>query len=186
VLFSDIRNFTSISEKYEPEEITAMLNFYFGKWAQAAKEHEGIIDKYIGDAVMIVFKDEKNKAVTNALNCALKLLNERESIKFELADRKLPVFDDIGIGINFGTVIAGDIGGAERVDYTYIGDTVNIASRLESMCKEFNRHLIISSDSYDLLSEGNKKLFSKSYRTIQLKGKNQNTDIYLFNEESVK
>ncbi len=109
VLFSDLRNFTSISEKYQPEEITAMLNIYFGKWARVSKEYGGIIDKYIGD-------------------------------------------------------------------------TVNVASRLESLCKQYNRHLIMSSDSYEVLPEHLKKLFIRSEGSIQLKGKKQTTEIYLLND----
>lgn len=180
ILFSDLRNFTGISEKYEPEEITEMLNLYFTKWAEAANQFDGIIDKYIGDAVMIVFKKVENKsAVSNGLKCALKILSEKDKIKSELLEKNLPVFDDIGIGINFGTVIAGDIGGAERLNYTYIGDTVNTASRLESLCKEYNNRLIISEEVYSSLMENEKELFAKSEKLIQLKGKNQKTNIYL-------
>lgn len=179
ILFSDIRNFTGISEKYEPEEITSMLNLYFTEWSKISKENNGIIDKYIGDAVMIVFgKIDSQNPNQDAVKSALKMLDSIENVRVRLARRKLPILEDIGIGIHYGTVIAGDIGGAGRVNYTYIGDSVNIASRLESSCKDLHKNLVISKSVYDSIDNELKNKFQKNEKEITLKGLEDSKEIY--------
>lgn len=132
ILFSDIRGFTSLTERSSPEEVVAFLNEYFSLWSNVVKRHGGWIDKFIGDAVMAVFDGgtEKENAMA-ALACS-------EEIFRKLCHVKRGIFSDgaIGIGIDSGEVILGDIGSASRRNYTVIGDAVNTASRLEGLCKE--------------------------------------------------
>lgn len=176
VLFSDIRNFTSLTEKNSPEEIIAMLNLYFTKWEFFAKKYQGSIDKFIGDAVMIVF-DGKSSCI-NAVECSKQMLFSFEELKEELAYKKLPIIEKIGIGIDFGQVISGDIGSESRVNYTYIGDTVNTSSRLESLCKIKNTSLIISENVYNNLK--NKENFDLNEKETLLKGKDVTIKTYYF------
>lgn len=176
ILFSDIRNFTSLTEKNSPEEIVAMLNMYFTNWELLAKKNNGIIDKFIGDAIMLVFEGENS--CNNAINCSLEMLGNFEKLRDNMKDNQLPVIEKIGIGIDFGEVIAGDIGSESRVNYTYIGDTVNTSSRLESLCKTKNKSLIISENVYNLLT--NKKNFYPFEEEILLKGKKTSIKSYYF------
>ncbi|TDT67425.1 class 3 adenylate cyclase [Hypnocyclicus thermotrophus] len=178
ILFSDIRNFTKTSESASPESITKMLNLYFSYWSNIAKKNNGIIDKYIGDAVMIVFKSKTSEI--DAVKSAFEMLDSLENIQNILKKEKLPKLENIGIGIHKGEVIAGDIGGNNRLNYTYIGDTVNIASRLESLCKKFQSNIIISKIIFDLLPFKYKKLFIYHNNKILLKGKKEKIKICLY------
>lgn len=177
ILFSDIRNFTPIAENNSPEEVTRMLNVYFTKWYELAKKYSGTIDKYIGDAIMIAF--DKGNSSDNAVKCAIEMLGELENLKKKLSEKGLPVFEDIGIGIDYGTVIAGDIGSINRVNYTYIGDTVNIASRLESLCKTLHKNLIVSHAVYERVTV--KEGFKENKQEIFLKGKNKGIKVFYLN-----
>ncbi|HUX05729.1 MAG TPA: adenylate/guanylate cyclase domain-containing protein [Acidobacteriota bacterium] len=132
VLFCDIVGFTPIAEKLNPKEVAQLLNHYFGEMTTIVFEYEGTLDKFIGDAMMVVFgapidqKDHAKRAVAAALAMSdkVKELNSAEDID-------LDVDVQVRIGVNSGTVVAGDIGSPQRMEYTVIGDTVNIASRLE-------------------------------------------------------
>lgn len=167
ILFSDIRNFTPLTEKNSPEEIIGMLNIYFSKWDYLAKKYNGTIDKFIGDAVMIAFEGENS--CNNAVNCSKGMLNDLDNLKKQLEEFELPTIENIGIGIDYGKVIAGDIGSENRVNYTFIGDTVNISSRLESLCKPLKKSLIISENVYNNLE--NKSIFVLNEKDTFLKGK---------------
>ncbi len=169
ILFSDIRGFTTLSETYTPEEITELLNQYFSVWDKQVKIYRGIIDKFIGDAVMIIFEKEQD-----AVLCAESVLHHMPQLHKELQVNKLPAIT-IGIGIHTGTVIAGTIGSASRKNYTVIGDTVNIASRLEGLCKKYHQELIISETTYAKLTA--KKTFSRLTKVI-LRGKKKSITIY--------
>jgi len=152
VLFSDIRDFTSLSERSSAADIAKMLNIYFSEWESVAGRHKGIIDKYIGDAIMVVFGvDGHEHACEDAVHCAQAMLNRLEAVKARLAAEGLPLFQNIGIGLHFGTAIVGDVGSATRRNYTVIGDTVNIASRLEGLCKQYKTSFIISNSVLEQL-----------------------------------
>jgi class 3 adenylate cyclase len=145
VLFADIRGFTSLSESLEPDEMIPMLNEYFDIMVDVIHEHHGVVDKFIGDALMAVFglTQPKERSTLDGVRAAIGM---RDAIRQWTKKRRmlgLPTFS-IGIGLNTGEVIAGNIGSKERKDYTIIGDTVNVASRLESIAKA-NR--IIASES---------------------------------------
>jgi adenylate cyclase len=145
VLFSDIRGFTTVSERGQPEEIVAMLNEYFTRMVEIVFRHHGTIDKFVGDMVMALFgaplddPDHAEHAVEAALDMmdALQELNARWESQGRLEL-------DIGIGINTGPMIAGNIGSEAIMSYTVIGDAVNLGSRLESLNKQYGTRIIIS------------------------------------------
>ena len=136
ILFSDLRDFTGLSEERSPSEIVDLLNEYFQKVVQAASRHGGIVNKFGGDSTLIIFgapvdmPDHADRALMAALEMseALEAMSERR-----VGDGWRPLRQ--GIGINTGTVIAGQIGSEDRMEYTVIGDTVNVASRLQAMTK---------------------------------------------------
>jgi class 3 adenylate cyclase/HAMP domain-containing protein len=153
VLFSDIRDFTAYSETLSSHEVVASLNRYFGRMAEAVFRHDGIVDKYIGDALMAFFgapaPDERSAyhAVTTAFDM-LKELGEFNA--FETAQGRAPIA--IGIGLNYGSMTIGNIGSEKKMDYTVIGDMVNLASRLEGLTKYYREPLILSDTVRDLVA----------------------------------
>lgn len=178
ILYCDIRNFTTLSEKADASDVVSMLNFYYGKWHETIKVFHGTINKFIGDA-MLSFFDSKTSLSENAVfavQAALSMLKQQEQMNQKLKSKGLPTIEGIGIGIHSGEVILGDIGGA-RKDYTLIGDAVNTATRLESLCKTYNTPLIVSEECYLLLDEGLQKQFS-NISSIKLKGKTQSVTFY--------
>ncbi len=176
ILFSDIRQFTSISEKLEPEEVVEFLNIYMTKMVSCIEQSNGIVDKFIGDAIMAVWGTpiSKGNDTENAINSAL--LMRRELVEFNKGrggDKK-PVIS-IGCGINTGTVLAGQIGSENRMEYTVIGDPVNLASRIEQLNKPFGTDILISEDSYKLV----RNIFAvEKMKQIKVKGKMEPQQIY--------
>lgn len=154
VMFCDIRGFTSISERLEPQEIVSMLNRYFTRLEKPIVENGGIINKYIGDAIMAVFgvplqsKTHAYDAWKAAQGMRAELAAFNEEIKKEGRNEIR-----FGIGLCSGTVLAGNIGTANRLEYTVIGDTVNTASRIESLCKTYKTDLLISEQTKELLPD---------------------------------
>ena len=144
VLFADIRNFTSMSEHLTPRETVDMLNEVFGELFEAVAETDGILDKYIGDAVMAVygvpFSGEHDAA--NAVTAALRMQDMIAAINESRAVRLMPALS-LGVGIATGEVIAGTIGSPKRMDYTVIGDSVNLAARLQELTKSYGKQVIV-------------------------------------------
>ncbi|EMP04917.1 adenylate/guanylate cyclase catalytic domain protein [Leptospira interrogans serovar Pyrogenes str. 200701872] len=170
ILFSDIRNFTSISEKIEPELVVEFLNQYFTAMVKCINENGGSVNKYIGDAIMAVW-GELGHTNSDTERSILAALDMRKSLiqfnKGRGSDKKPKIF--IGIGINTGEVIAGQIGSEDRLEYTVIGDTVNLASRVESLTKVFGADILITGNSYEKV----KGIFNvEKLKPIQVKGKN--------------
>lgn len=149
ILLSDIRSFTSISEKIEPEEVVEFLNRYFNIMVDVVVKYDGRLDKFIGDAILAVFgdamphEDDARRAVLTALEMRDKL------IKFNIErqqEGKEPL--RIGIAVHTGEVVAGNIGSEHKTEYTVIGDTVNLTSRMETLNKEFKTDILISESTY--------------------------------------
>ncbi|WP_372770009.1 CHASE2 domain-containing protein [Pseudoalteromonas sp.] len=142
VLFSDIRNFTSLSEKHDVTEIVSLLNDYLSMQVATIFKHNGTLDKFIGDAVM-AFWGAPLKSENHAEQAILAALEmEQNLLKFRASLAKKYQFLDIGIGIHSGKVMCGFIGTDQRLDYTVLGDTVNLASRIEGLTKASNRILV--------------------------------------------
>jgi adenylate cyclase len=145
VLFSDIRGFTSVSEKGRPEDIVQTLNEYFTRMVEIVFRHRGTLDKFVGDMVMALFNaplDDPDHA-DHAVAAALEMIDELTRLNEQWAAQGRPVLD-IGIGINTGPMIAGNIGSEQIMSYTVIGDAVNLGSRLESLNKNYGTRIIIS------------------------------------------
>ena len=145
VLFSDVRDFTTLSESLSPTVVTALLQRYFDRMVKAVHSYEGTVDKFIGDGMMVLFGAPQKLAdpCGAAVQCALAMMDGLDALNQEFRAEGLPVLT-IGIGINFGTVTVGNIGSSERHNYSAIGDAVNVAARLESLTKAIGRKILIT------------------------------------------
>jgi adenylate cyclase len=145
ILLTDIRNFTSISEQMDPWDIVELLNAYFPRMINVIFRHQGMVDKFIGDSILAVFgvPAPREDDALRAVRAALEMRKELGSINRERA-RKGEMTIEIGIGITSGTVISGNIGSERRMDYTVIGDPVNLAARLEGLTKEVKHRILVN------------------------------------------
>ncbi|KKR31142.1 MAG: Adenylate cyclase, partial [Parcubacteria group bacterium GW2011_GWF2_39_8b] len=176
VLFSDIRGFTSISEKTTPRELVRILNTYFSSITKKIIENDGVLDKYIGDAIMAFWGAPipEPKQADKAVKAALEMLEELKKINIQFLASGDPEIK-IGIGIYTGKAIVGNIGSEHRFDYTAIGDTVNIASRIEGLTKEYKTEIIIGESTKNKLTENfSVTLLGKT----NVKGKLEEVTIY--------
>ncbi|HAI68757.1 MAG TPA: hypothetical protein DCM38_04875 [Gammaproteobacteria bacterium] len=172
IMFSDIRGFTSISEKMTPQENFNFINNYLSKMEPIINEYQGFIDKYIGDAIMALFPYSADDAISAAITM-LKTLVKYNQI---LQRAGLPTLK-IGIGIHTGPLMLGTIGGQKRMDGTVISDAVNIASRIESLTKTYHTPLLISEASYLGLSERDNYLIRRLDR-VKVKGKTKYVNLF--------
>jgi adenylate cyclase len=145
ILFSDIRDFTTLSERMPPVVVTTVLQRYFDRMVHAVHRHEGTVDKFIGDGMMVLFGAPRKSpdSCGDAVRCALAMMSALDDLNAEFEAEGLPTLT-IGIGINFGTVTVGNIGSSERHNYSAIGDAVNVAARLEGLTKELGRKILIT------------------------------------------
>ena len=154
VMFCDIRGFTTLSEKMKSEDVVSFLNEYFTGLEKCIAGHGGVINKYIGDAVMAVFGaplPSKTHA-RDAYLAALDMRDELEKMNVDFAKKAMPQIR-FGIGLHSGPVLAGNIGASSRMEYTVIGDTVNTASRIEGLCKLYKTDLLVSENTVNLLGK---------------------------------
>ncbi len=175
-MFSDIRSFTTISERNTPQETVSMLNEYFSIMVDIIFKYQGILDKYIGDAILAVFGapfssgNDPDRAVQTAIDMltALEKFNRKR-----IFVGKEPI--NIGIGISTNNILSGNIGSLKRMDYTVIGDGVNIASRLEGATKVYGVRILISEFTYHKLTE---QYVSREIDLIRVKGKTKPVGVY--------
>lgn len=172
IFFSDIRSFTAMSEKMQPNEVVEFLNVYMTKMVDCINKTGGVVDKYIGDAIMAVWgaPESSGSPASDALNAVTAALMMRvELFKFnkERAAAGLPPVK-IGCGINSGPVVAGQIGSEERMEYTVIGDAVNLASRTEALNKPFATDVLITENTYNLIKD---KIVVQEMPGVHVKGK---------------
>jgi len=176
VLFSDIRGFTSLSEKLEPEQVAEMLREYLTEMTEIVFRHGGTVDKYIGDCVMalynVPFEDPEHavKAVRTALE-----FQERTLAVSKRWEEKLGIAIRNGVGINTGEAVVGTLGSKQRLEYTAIGDTINLGARLESITKDYKTNIIISEFTYALVKD---QFVTKELADVTVKGKSQPVKIY--------
>ena len=176
IFFSDIRSFTAISEELDPEEVVEFLNEYMTAMVNCVTKTNGVVDKFIGDAVMAVWGTPVSHGndTENAVNGALMMRQALIKFNKKRGGPKKPIIK-IGCGINTGPVVAGQIGSHDRMEYTVIGDTVNLASRVESLNKAFGTDILISENSYQLV----KDIFKvQPMKKITVKGKKKPQQIY--------
>jgi adenylate cyclase len=176
IFFSDIRNFTAMSEKLNPEEVVEFLNDYMTRMVKCVNDTRGVVDKYIGDAIMAIWGAPVTTGndTENAIESALAMRRELHLFNEGRGSEKKPVIK-IGCGINTGPVLAGQIGSEERMEYTVIGDAVNLASRIETLNKPFGTDILISADSYGLVREIYRL---EPMQKITVKGKSEPQQIY--------
>ncbi|MCL1929258.1 MAG: adenylate/guanylate cyclase domain-containing protein [Treponema sp.] len=179
ILFSDIRSFTTISEGLAPDELVKSLNRYFSGQVDIIMNRNGIVDKYIGDAIMafwgapVKHEDDAFQAVLSGLDM-LDAVNAFNAKQREIGKTEFY----IGIGINYGTVTVGNIGSERKMDYTVIGDMVNLASRMEGLTKPYHSELLVSETVYAELEKNAVQLPLRLLDTVAVKGKTKGVKIY--------
>ena len=176
IFFSDIRSFTAISESLQPEEVVEFLNGYMTRMVDCVSKTNGVVDKFIGDAIMAIWGTPVSYGndIENAVNGALMMRTSLLEFNSDRGGPGKPIIK-IGCGINVGPVIAGQIGSHERMEYTVIGDAVNLASRIESLNKPFGTDILISQDAYDRVKD---IYTTQLMQKIKVKGKSAPQSVY--------
>jgi adenylate cyclase len=177
VLFSDIRNFTSISESMNPDQLVSFLNEYFTEMARIIFENQGSLDKYIGDAIVAVFGSliPLENAAEAAVNTSIVMMQEMFRLN-EKWKRQYGFNMEMGIGINTGEVFLGNIGSPERMEFTVIGDTVNTASRFSGLAK--GRQILATRSARERLGA---EFQITQLPATRVKGKAEEVDVYEIN-----
>jgi len=173
VLFADIKSFTAMSETMAPEAVVEVLNTYFTEMVDLVFKHQGTLDKYVGDALMAVFGVPMPlpHAATRAVECALAMQRRLTRMR---AEGRTPV-QGVRIGINTGEAIVGNIGSDKRMDFTVIGDAVNVAARLQELAKELEADTLISESTYQEVT-GRFNLVPEE--AVVLRGRKEATRLY--------
>ncbi len=177
VLFSDIRGFTSFSEKHQPEEVVSMLNEYLGAMTDIVFEYDGTLDKFIGDAIMALWGAPIGQPdhAERAVRCALAMGKRLGELQAKWAAEGKPVLDT-GIGINTGEMVVGNMGAeGKKMDYTVIGDHVNLGARVESLTRQYNNHIIVTEFTYERVKDA---VEVNKLGSVTVKGKERPVVIY--------
>jgi adenylate cyclase len=177
IFFSDIRSFTAMSEKLEPQQVVSFLNEYMTRMVACVNKTGGVVDKFIGDSIMAVWgtPDTSGSPGEDALNSVKAALLMRSALyNYNKAQPEIPPVR-IGCGINTGSVVAGQIGSSERMEYTVIGDAVNLASRTESLNKPFATDILITENTYNLIKT---KIIAEEMPSVHVKGKEAPLKMY--------
>ncbi len=184
IMFTDVRGFTAISEHYgaDVQGLTKIMNRYMTAMTAKILANNGTLDKYIGDAQMAFWNaplDDKHHAI-NAVKTALQMLGDLESFNNEIAKDGIPAFG-MGLGINTGSVVVGNMGSDQRFDYTCLGDSVNLASRLEGQSKPYGVKLVIGQTTNEQVKD---TYFTVELDYIAVKGKKEGIRIYTVIDET--
>ena len=179
IFFSDIRSFTAISEKLEPEEVVEFLNDYMTRMVKCVKDTNGTVDKFIGDAVMAVWGASSSAGTPqldaiNGVRAALMMRAALIDFNKDRGEDKKPIIK-IGCGLNTGPVVAGQMGSFDRMEYTVIGDAVNFASRTETLTKPFSADILITEDTYEYVKDF---VIVEKMPSVTVKGKEAPVSIY--------
>ncbi|MEN9866139.1 MAG: hypothetical protein RL748_1729 [Pseudomonadota bacterium] len=175
LLFSDIRDFTTLVERRQPAEVLRMLNTYFSRMSEIIDSQQGVVDKYIGDAIMALYgapvsaPDDPDRALTSALA----MVTAMPELNRIFTAQGWPVLS-IGIGIHSGVVVAGNVGSSTRLNYTVLGDSVNLAARLESLCKKYQVSVVVSEACVMRCPQ----FAFRELDRVRVKGKRQAVSIY--------
>jgi len=184
VLFSDIRGFTTLSEQLQPEQVAEMLREYLTEMTEIVFRHGGTVDKYIGDCVMALYNvpfadpDHAIKAVRTGLE-----FQERTLAVSKRWEDKLGIAIRNGVGINTGEAVVGTLGSKQRLEYTAIGDTINLGARLESITKDYKTNIIIGESTYELVKD---HFVTKELGDVIVKGKTRPVKIYAVLPDNIR
>ena len=176
VLFCDIRNFTPLSERLTAKEVVCLLNTYYTQMDEVIKRYDGVVNQFVGDVIFVTFgapvaiKRPRKKSVL----CALDMIKQLEEINKEL-EKYLQASIKVGIGINFGPVVAGNLGSKDWIEYSVTGDTVNTAKRIESLTKTCPNSVLISESVFEKAPD---LIDIKAWEPINVKGKDQKVRVY--------
>jgi adenylate cyclase len=171
LMFTDIRNFTGFSELMSGQETFAFLNSYLRRMNPSIENYGGFVDKFIGDEIMALFSDAEN-----AVKAAIEMRLELRAFNAERRDAGLPVIDT-GIGLHFGKLLLGTVGSEKRLQMTVVGDTVNLASRIEKLTKVFQTPFLMTDSVYKRLSQPGAYLL-RELDSVKVRGKNQAIVLY--------
>ena len=176
VLFSDIRGFTSISEKMESQELVEFLNKYLTEMTEIVLRYDGTLDKYMGDAIMAIYGApiSQEDHPLRACSSALEMMARLKELRVQWQAQGNPLID-IGIGINSGLMTVGNMGSEKRFDYTVMGDHVNLGSRLEGTNKQYGTNIIISEYTYQQVKDA---MIARELDLVRVKGKKEPVKIY--------
>jgi adenylate cyclase len=176
LLFCDIRNFTSMVGNLNPTEVVRMLDTYYSRMGEVITMYNGVINQFTGDEIFVTFgapESVKDPEISSAY-CAIEMIKKLKEINRELADM-LPQGITVGIGLNYGSIIAGNLGSDERLTYAITGDAVNTAKRIESLTSHLSNTILVSETIYEKI----KDLFStKSWGEVSVKGKENKIPVY--------
>jgi adenylate cyclase len=178
IMFTDVRGFTTISEHYgsDVQGLTQIMNRYMTAMTAKILQNEGTLDKYIGDAQMAFWNaplDDKDHAI-HAVKTALEMLDDLDRFNKEIALEGVPAFG-MGLGINTGNVVVGNMGSSQRFDYTCLGDSVNLASRLEGQSKPYHVKMVIGQRTYEHVND---EYLCLKLDCLAVKGKKDGVNIY--------
>ncbi len=176
LLFCDIRRFTSISERLNPNQVVHFLNIYYSMMSEVINQHKGVINQFVGDEIFVSFGAPLpiQDPEISAVQCALDMVYKLDEINASMA----PVINEnvvIGIGINYGPIIAGNLGSADRLSYSITGDAVNTAKRIESLSRDLPNAILISQSIYDKTYD---LILTKPLGEVQIKGKNKKVNVF--------
>jgi adenylate cyclase len=180
IIFADLRNFTRMTESNDPKMVVKIMNRYFSEMSDAIHEHGGLVLQFIGDEIYAVFgapvtlKDHPTRAFRASLEMNRRLVN----LNKEFDGKGWPLLEH-GIGVHTGEAIAANIGSPDRLSYLLVGDTINLASRLQTLTKEVRTEMIISSSTHDRLIQSEfHDVRLRQLPPVRLKGKMQPVEIY--------
>ena len=176
VLFCDIRGFTPMSEELSPKEVVSFLNDYYTIMSEIVKQYNGTVNQFVGDEIFAAFGAPEMfpDNETNAVFCAIKMMENLAKLN-EKYQEKLKREIQMGIGVNYGEVVVGNVGSAERIRYSLSGDTVNTGKRIESITKDYPNLILISESTYERAKE---VIDAKAWEPLLVKGKKDKILVY--------
>ena len=176
VLFCDIRGFTSVAEKLEPNEVVSLLNTYYRMMAKVIASHEGVINQFVGDEIFVAFGAPLpiRDCVGSAARCAVEMVKRLEAINARLR-ASIGQEISVGIGLNYGPVVAGNLGSEDQISYSITGDTVNTAKRIESLVQAGTNAVLMGEAAYDRAQH---LVAAKPWPRVAVKGKGVRVKVY--------